>query len=335
MSHQEMATLEYASACKEMLDEANNRIDKITQAMASLAESSTLLMDEDTHTMLSSLISSANHIKKDITSRKSRIGNTEYSQAIKETRDFLSIVNTVVLKANSLNSAISEALDEALASGKNGMIQSKIAKVEEQDLRRMMNLLSRNPAHSNLSFEDLKALAESKLDPSKKVKRNLIADIECDVREAMTTEKISSETINEVVGQSPEISPLELMDSATSEIIDERLRRSAVKAIVGCITSRGFIVRKENIRHIKETDTVKISAMKPNGQKAEFSIDLNGKFIYHFQGYEGRACEKDIGPIESDLERIYGISLTDRKTIWVNPDKNNAQHHKEMKARRA
>ena len=122
--------------------------------------------------------------------------------------------------------------------------------------------------------------------------------------------------------------------AATSEIIDERLRKSAIQAIVKSISEKGFVVEKKNIRLIRETNTVKITAMKPGSQKAEFSVDLDGKFNYRFDGYEGRACEKDIEPFEEDLERIYGIKIREKKTIWDNPDKITKSHYTEMKSRR-
>ncbi len=334
MSHQEMGRIEYADACRTMLDHAAERIDATIGTMEALMKSSSLVVDDGIRDMMRSLATTAEDVKGQISERRSSIGSSAFGYEIGETREFLTIVNRVVLKANALSSAVSEARDRAIASGRNLDIESKLSEIQDDDLRRMMSLLSRNPAHSDLGFDELKSLAECKLDPSKKVKRHLVSDTVSDIRKAMTAEKVAKESIDAVVGTSPEVSPLDLMDAATSEIIDERLRRSAVKAIVGCITSKGFVVRREDIRHIRETDSVKITAMKPGGQKAEFSIDLNGKFIYHFQGYEGRACEKDIGPMEADLEKVYGIKLTDKKTLWSNPDKEGKQHHMEMKVRR-
>ena len=242
----------------------------------------------------------------------------------------------MVLKSGFLNSAIKAAFDEKMQSRSYGIagIEDYLATVPDEKLRKMIVLLSRNKAHRNLTIEELRELAESKLDPSKKVKRNLVDDTVSDIREKMVSEKVSAENISKVIDGSKDISPLELMDSATTEIFDEKLRRSAVQAIVKSISAKGFIVKKENIRHIKETDTVKITAMKPGGQKAEFCIDLDGKFMYHFQGYEGQACQKDISPLERDLEEVYGIKLTDRKTIWDNPDKFTQSHHADMKVRR-
>ncbi len=334
MSHQEEGRIEYADACRVMLDHATERIDATMETMSALMGGSSNIVDDDIREMMKSLVETADDVKKGIEGERSKLGNSAYASQIRTTRQFLSVVNSVVLRANALNSAVSEAHERAIASGRDPKLESEISGIPDGDLRRMMTLLSRNPAHADLGFDELRSLAECRLDPSKKVKRHLVTDTVSVVRREMAAEKVAEDAIDAVVGTSPEISPLELMDAATSEIMDEKLRRSAVKAIVGCITSKGFVVRREDIRHIRENDTVKITAMKPGGQKAEFSIDLHGKFIYHFQGYEGSACEKDIGPMEEDLERIYGIRLTDKKTIWSNPDREGTRHHNEMKVRR-
>ena len=335
MSHQESATLQFGNACREMLKDASERIDRIMEVMHSTVSTSGSLMDDGIRSMIADLEGAAADVRRSIDDRMSTMDEVAYRWQIGETRSFLSVVNSMVLRADALNKAFSEALDSGRksVSGHRDM-DAYLEGVEDGNVRRMMVLLSRNPKHDDLSLDELRELAECRVDPSRKVNRRLITDTVEDIRASMTEEKVSSDVIEGVVGDGTSVSPLEMMDSATSEIMDERLRRSAVQAIVKCISTRGFVVRKENIRHIRETDTVKITAMKPGGQKAEFSIDLKGRFVYHFQGYEGSACEKDISPLERDLEEIYGIRMTDRETLWVNPDKIKTQYHAEMKVRR-
>ncbi|WP_400227934.1 hypothetical protein [Methanomethylophilus alvi] len=335
MSHQEQATLEYAGACKQMLDEAQKQLQQILESAKATVEGSSSLMDSTLESMMGDLSESATEMMRSISQRRDSMGSTAYRIEIDSTRQFLSAVNSVVLKSNALQTAIRGAFISKMESHTqyiNGL-DEYLASITDEKLRKMIGLLARNKAHKDLSLEELRELAESKLDPSKKVRRKLVNDTVVEVRERMVAEKVSAENIEKVSSVTEEVSPLEIMDSATTEIFDERLRRSAVQAIVKSISAKGFIVKKENIRHIKETDTVKITAMKPGGQKAEFSIDLTGKFMYHFQGYEGQACQKDISPLERDLEEVYGIKLTDKKTIWDNPDKLTQSHHAEMKVR--
>ena len=48
-------------------------------------------------------------------------------------------------------------------------------------------------------------------------------------------------------------------------------------------------------------------AMKASGERADFKIYMDGKFIYDFHhGYKGQACQKDIEPFMKDLEeKVY------------------------------
>ena len=87
------------------------------------------------------------------------------------------------------------------------------------------------------------------------------------------------------------------------------------------IKQRGFIVDKKNIKINRESNEVVMVALKASGEKAEFRVFLDGRFIYDFRGYEGQACQKDIEPFMKDLEEVYGIHVTKSQEIWSNPDK--------------
>ena len=336
MSHQEQATLENANICKSMLNDAITRMEDTVKAVKHTMDTSTSLVDDVLTQMYSDLVSEKKRLVGLINDKKNDIGNAAYSAELGETRRFLYQLNTVTLKANALNSAISEALTDKLMEGSIKMcgIDDYLESIEDAKVRRMVSLLSKNPKHQSLSLEELRSLAESKLDPSKRVDRRLLKDAIDDASKMMADAKVSEDSATKVVAVRDDTSPLEIVEKATDEVVDETLRRSAVQAIVKSISSRGFVVQRGNIKHLKDEDVVLIIAQKPGGQTAEFRIDINGKFMYHFQGYEGKACEKDIGPMERDLEEVYGIKLVDRKTIWENPDKNMNMYHKEMKVRR-
>ena len=254
-----------------MLDEAQKQLQQIMESTRVTVDGSSSLMDSTLKSMMRDLSESAAEMTKSISQRRASIGTTAYRAEVEDTRQFLSSVNSVVLKSNALQTAIREAFKSRMEDRTQSIsgLDEYLEGVSDEKLRKMMGLLARNKAHKGLSLDELRELAESKLDPSKKVRRKLVDDTVSDVRERMAAEKVSAEAIEKVTGVAEEVSPLEIMDSATTEIFDERLRRSAVQAIVKSISSRGFIIKKENIRHIKETDTVKITAMKPGGQKAE------------------------------------------------------------------
>ncbi|MCH5156069.1 MAG: hypothetical protein J1F69_05620 [Clostridiales bacterium] len=109
--------------------------------------------------------------------------------------------------------------------------------------------------------------------------------------------------------------------SATVEIVGEKVRQKSLKIIMDAIRQRGFVVDKKNIKIKRDTNEVILVALKASGEKAEFRIFLDGKFIYDFHGYAGQACQKDIEPFMHDLEEVYGIHITKQTEIWSNPDK--------------
>ena len=107
----------------------------------------------------------------------------------------------------------------------------------------------------------------------------------------------------------------------TTEIVGEKVRQKSLKIIMQAIKARGFVVDKNNIKIKRDTNEVIMVAQKASGEKAEFRVFLDGKFIYDFRGYEGQACQKDIRPFMKDLEEVYGVHVTKQTEIWSNPDK--------------
>jgi len=103
------------------------------------------------------------------------------------------------------------------------------------------------------------------------------------------------------------------------EAVDKAVRDRVLTAVVKIIKEQGFIVKKENVEECG--DHAKISAIKPNGEQAEFAVHMDGKFIYKFHNYEGLSCEKDIGNFEDKFESVYGVKLENKNIMWSNPDR--------------
>lgn len=115
-------------------------------------------------------------------------------------------------------------------------------------------------------------------------------------------------------------------------ISDETIRKETLKVIIKAIKSRGFIVdTKNNLKIDKKRNVVKLVALKASGQMAEFEIQLNGKFMYHFDEYEGHACKKDIEPFLEDLKNIYDINILHEEVTWQNPDKVQMKKYQYVK----
>lgn len=144
------------------------------------------------------------------------------------------------------------------------------------------------------------------------------------IREDLKAARIEVSTIEKLtktsVGTAKE-QIAEMQAAATTEIIGEKVRQKSLKIIMQAIKARGFVVDKNNVKIKRDTNEVIMIAQKASGEKAEFKVFLDGKFIYEFHGYEGQACQKDIGPFMKDLEEVYGVHVTKQTEIWSNPDK--------------
>ena len=139
------------------------------------------------------------------------------------------------------------------------------------------------------------------------------------IRAEMEAARVDKATIDKVVTEGKTIA--EIRENATTEIVGEKVRQKSLKIIMDAVQKRGFIVDKKNIKINREKNEVVLVALKASGEKAEFKVYLDGRFIYDFRGYEGQACQKDIEPFMKDLEEIYGVHVTKTQEIWSNPDK--------------
>ena len=144
------------------------------------------------------------------------------------------------------------------------------------------------------------------------------------IREELKAARVEASTIEEVTkasGGTAKEQIAAMQEAATTEIVGEKVRQKSLKIIMQAIKARGFVVDKNNIKIKRDTNEVIMVAQKASGEKAEFRVFLDGKFIYDFRGYEGQACQKDIGPFMKDLEEVYGVHVTKQTEIWSNPDK--------------
>lgn len=150
-------------------------------------------------------------------------------------------------------------------------------------------------------------------------KQQLVADIQKDLKDADVEEDIINDVVSKDINA---ISDLQSMkEDASKEIIGEKVRKETLKIISKTIKSRGFIVDKKNIKIDRKKNEVKLIAQKASGERAEFRIYLDGKFIYKFDGYEGQACQEDLQPFINDLADIYDLKVLKQTEIWSNPDK--------------
>ncbi|AOG60104.1 hypothetical protein SHELI_v1c01490 [Spiroplasma helicoides] len=99
--------------------------------------------------------------------------------------------------------------------------------------------------------------------------------------------------------------------SSSSELIEnELIRRENVIKIVKAIREVGYIVKEDNIRKLKEKNIIMIHGEKITGETADFAVNLDGSFIYNYEGFENHDHDADVNEFIDKL-RSLGINTTE------------------------
>ena len=201
----------------------------------------------------------------------------------------------------------------------NGELTKQINNIEDVSLRELAMLEATKD--NNVNFDTILIRAQNKYDELLGKKQQ---EVITEYKEELAKKGIDRDVIKDT----------DSIDEATNKyneaLIDESVRKEILTIIVKTIRKRGFIVNKNNIKLDKNLNLVRLVALKASGQKAEFEIQLNGKFMYRFDNYEGQACKKDITPFIEDLKNIYDINILHEEVIWENPDKIQMQKYQHV-----
>lgn len=175
--------------------------------------------------------------------------------------------------------------------------------------------------------------AERQLQEMKsRVQREAVADVLTLQREQLEQEANkdggeSASKLREALAHAIGLAPAEqaealkqLVQEQDKAAVDESQRREVVRAVYLSLQQAGFVV--DGPEHILSDgqDEVLIRARRPAGAQADFRVNLSGHLSYKFHQYKGKTCEKDVSPVMATLQDAYGISLSDKRVIWVNPD---------------
>ncbi len=364
MSHQVVINYEgIAIQCQSICDVASKQLCKIDRLIETIDNYSSKLLNEQSRRMRESLLVSKKQIIMQLESvisqaqLQSKRGNVSVSSHDTQTPQAANSVlveakrlsqlvddlttSQIVAYEGLLNRLLSDSVSETsrmVAERSKGNVRYDsdfadfINTISDSVLREFVYIAWLDNTNFGKSNEELLQIGEREMrnrteQAYKDKKDAIVADIKRDMVEA----KLDSATIESVIMDDGEGSVDEqivaLRKKATAEIIGEGVRRQTLRIIIKTIEDKGFIVDRKNIKINKDSNEVVAIAQKASGEKAEFRIFLDGKFIYRFDGYEGQACQKDIQPFMADLEDIYGIKVTSREEIWSNPDKNMTMKH--------
>jgi len=114
----------------------------------------------------------------------------------------------------------------------------------------------------------------------------------------------------------------EMIQQAVQKSFDESVRREVVKGLLSTLTNMGFAVDGPQLqREGNGPGVVTLSGRMPSGKLARFEVNLDGQMHFDFDGYEGRACGKELEKIDSALQEQFAVKLTGSQITWKNPDK--------------
>jgi hypothetical protein len=112
------------------------------------------------------------------------------------------------------------------------------------------------------------------------------------------------------------------IQKAGKESFDESVRKEVVKGLLGTLMSMGFVIEGPQLNQDGDkAGVVTLSGRMPSGKMARFEVNLDGRMQFDFEGYEGRACAKDLEKINATLQEQFAVKLTGSQIIWKNPDK--------------
>jgi hypothetical protein len=346
MSH--AATINYAAlsiAAKATCEQALKQLCKIDKLLARIKETASsvitervrsyeaLLKNEQANiaTELNQIIVKANAKTRDASiaanaSKLSRIVDNLTSYRLNAMEDL--ITDELINAANKFHENIQNKERGIVNIGKD--ILQKLETIDDFLIRESIYQVAIRNENANKSWIELQELGKERLVASTKESLAKNKDkIMLDIKNELTEAKVDDRVIESIISSKVQsVSDIEVLrNKATSEIIGETVRKETLKVIMKTVEMRGFIVDKKNIKIDRAKNEVRFIAQKVSGERAEFRIYLDGKFIYKFDGYEGQACQKDIEPFMKDLADIYDIKVVRQVDNWSNPDKNQSMKY--------
>ncbi len=357
MSHTVRVDFEQiAMECDEVCDRVESRIGELQHQLDYLKEKATSDMDAQTRTFINAMESDIDawlNIVADVrrvSQSNSRLGTWRGDSDDETFRrryeqkdriyDLKRLVNREVAERKPAVKAIigqmmdkrierinAQARKEPSFTDKSSEIKTFINGISDVTLRQFVYLAHvANPA---LGKDDLLAKGKSMYEET--LERERQAELSAELKkqkEEMVNAKMPEEDISKALNINANGTTAEkleqLSEQASNAMIREKKRKESLKIILKAVKAQGFNVNPQK-DIVRQGDKVVMRAHKLGGEIAMFTINLDGKFIYDFKGYEGQACQNDIEPFLKDLAEVYGVDLVNRKEIWKNPDKIQTQ----------
>jgi hypothetical protein len=346
MSH--AATINYEAlsiAARATCEQALKQLCKIDELLARIKDKASMLITDRVRSYEAFLKKEQANITAELNQIISKANAKTRDASIVNNANNLSRIvdNLTSYRLNAMEDLIDDELinatnkiQENLKNKEQGIINisqdiiKKLDTIEDFMLRESIYQVAIQSENSNKSWIELKELGKKHLDAQlesslQKHKGQIMSDIKQELMDAKVDEQLIESISSSKIQNISDVETIR--NKATSEIIGESVRKETLKVIMKTVETRGFIVDKKNIKIDREKNEVRFIAQKLSGERAEFRIYLDGKFIYKFDGYEGQACQKDIEPFMKDLADIYDIKVVKQVDNWSNPDKNQSMKY--------
>jgi hypothetical protein len=328
MSHQVQINYEaIAIQCNSICEVAEKQLKELDRLLAEIESESTQLLNEQTRALKRQILSERESLLEEMKQLRERADRRTLSST-REATNLQKRVNElasqkIIAFEETLRTLLGDKLQDnqrKLLERSNGVItideqtQKLLDSIQDVALRQFVYIayLKDNTLSGDALLKAGQALMGQTYE-------SRMQEEQVKIRAEMEAARVDKATIDKVVTEGKTIA--EIRENATTEIVGEKVRQKSLKIIMDAVQKRGFIVDKKNIKINREKNEVILVALKASGEKAEFKVYLDGRFIYDFRGYEGQACQKDIEPFMKDLEEVYGIHVTKTQEIWRNPDK--------------
>ena len=328
MSHQVQINYEaIAIQCNSICEVAEKQLKELDRLLAEIESESKQLLNEQTRALQRQILSERESLLEEMKQLRERADRRTLSST-REATNLQKRVNElasqkIIAFEETLRTLLGDKLQDnqrKLLERSNGVItidaqtQKLLDSIQDVALRQFVYIayLKDNTLSGDALLKAGQALMGQTYE-------SRMQEEQAKIRAEMEAARVDKATIDKVVTEGKTIA--EIRENATTEIVGEKVRQKSLKIIMDAVQKRGFIVDKKNIKINREKNEVILVALKASGEKAEFKVYLDGRFIYDFRGYEGQACQKDIEPFMKDLEEVYGIHVTKTQEIWRNPDK--------------
>lgn len=146
----------------------------------------------------------------------------------------------------------------------------------------------------------------------------------------VTKSKKIIKSLDEVLGRSKTVSVQEIqkdLDNIDNQVLQQKVSedelREAAKSVCNLLRSKGFTIPAGGVKRgdTENEKRILVCGLQSNGHKAMCILSDKGTLQRSFNGYEGSSCLNDMQSFDDDLQKAYSFNLSNKRTIWENPDK--------------